>query len=107
MRNSFVLGAGNTYAVGATGGSTDAIVVSHTHAATSVVSDPSHSHGISVNNSSTSYGGGPSIFGSGSTLNTNAATTGITVATTNATAGVSGSGANMPPYYALAYIMKS
>ena len=111
LRNSFILGAGNTYAVGATGGSTDAIVVSHTHAATStsVVSDPSHSHGINVNNSSTSYGGGPSIFGSGSTTSTNAASTGITVATstTNATAGVSGSGANMPPYYALAFIMKS
>ena len=28
-------------------------------------------------------------------------------AVTNATAGVSGSGANMPPYYALAYIMKT
>jgi len=107
LRNSFVLGAGNTYAVGATGGSTDAIVVSHTHAATSVVSDPSHSHTFNVNNSGTSYGGGPVIPGSGSTYGTNPATTGITVATTNATAGVSGSGANMPPYYALAYIMKS
>jgi len=107
LRNSFVLGAGNTYAVGATGGSTDAIVVSHTHTATSVVSDPSHSHTFNVNNSGTSYGGGPVIPGSGSTYGTNAATTGITVATTNATAGVSGSGANMPPYYALAYIMKS
>ena len=43
--------------------------------------------------------------------NTDTAFTGITVATatttTNATAGVSGSGANMPPYYALAFIMKS
>ena len=111
LRNSFILGAGNTYAVGATGGSTDAIVVSHTHAATStsVVSDPTHSHTFNVNNSGTSYGGGPVIPGSGSTYGTNAASTGITVATstTNATAGVSGSGANMPPYYALAFIMKS
>ena len=44
LRNSFILGAGNTYAVGATGGSTDAIVVSHTHTASSVVTDPGHAH---------------------------------------------------------------
>ena len=33
LRNSFIVGAGNTYAVGATGGTADAIVVSHTHTA--------------------------------------------------------------------------
>ena len=112
LRNSFILGAGNTYAVGATGGSTDAIVVSHTHTATSVVTDPSHSH--STSSWITPNSGGNSGFNSGSLYaptgtgaNTNPAVTGITVATTNATAGVSGSGANMPPYYALAFIMKS
>ena len=36
---------------------------------------------------------------------TSSATTGISVS--NSTSGVSGSGANMPPYYALAFIMKS
>jgi hypothetical protein len=35
------------------------------------------------------------------------ATTGITVATTNTATGVSGTNANLPPYYALAYIMKA
>jgi len=107
LRNSFVLGAGNTYAVGATGGSTDAIVVSHTHTAT--VTDPGHVHAtpngqgyITNNPSNSQYGGG--LFGT-SNPNTASAVTGITVA--NATAGVSGSGANMPPYYALAFIMKS
>ena len=44
LRNSFVLGAGNSYTVGQTGGSTDAIVVSHTHTATSTVTDPGHTH---------------------------------------------------------------
>jgi hypothetical protein len=116
LRNSFIVGAGSTYAVNATGGTADAIVVSHTHTATStsVVTDPTHSH---VENVSTSSGGG-STFGisgaanySGSqatNLNTASASTGITVATTttNTTAGVSGTNANLPPYYALAYIMK-
>jgi hypothetical protein len=39
--------------------------------------------------------------------NTGTATTGITVATTITSAGVSGTNANLPPYYALAYIMKA
>ena len=43
LRNSFVLGAGNSYTVGQTGGSTDSIVVSHTHTALSVT-DPGHTH---------------------------------------------------------------
>ena len=111
LRNSFVLGAGNSYTVGQTGGSTDAIVVSHTHTATSVVTDPGHTHGTANANyiGQTSVGGS----GSGNQLAGNSpylmptATTGVTVATTNASTGTSGSGANMPPFYALAYIMKT
>jgi len=108
LRNSFILGAGNTYAVGATGGSTDAIVVSHTHTAT--VTDPGHLHSINGAFDTASPNNGIPVVGRGSVgyptaFNTLTATTGITVA--NATAGVSGSGANMPPYYALAFIMKS
>ena len=101
LRNSFILGAGNSYAVGATGGSTDAIVVSHTHTAT--VTDPGHLHSSIF---ATASGSNPGVFSNASSSgNTATATTGITVA--NATVGVSGSGANMPPYYALAFIMKS
>jgi hypothetical protein len=112
LRNSFILGAGNTYAVGATGGSTDAIVVSHTHTATSTstVTDPGHFHSIGVESAAAGASSGKyDLNNPTGTVNTNSAVTGITVATatTNATAGVSGSGANMPPYYALAYIMKS
>jgi hypothetical protein len=110
LRNSFIVGAGSTYAVNATGGTADAIVVSHTHAATSVVADPTHSHTY-LQSGSTGPGGDLNIFftnnGAFSTnLNTSSSSTGVTVATTNATAGVSGTGANLPPYYALAYIMK-
>ncbi len=117
LRNSFVLGAGNSYTVGQTGGSKDAIVVSHTHTATSNVTDPQHQHltldqtaGITQNQVVGSGGSGitPS-YGSVQNSNymTGKASTGITVATTNSSTGTIGSGANMPPYYALAYIMKS
>ena len=42
LRDRFVIAAGSTYAVGATGGSADAIVVTHTHTAS--VTDPGHTH---------------------------------------------------------------
>jgi len=110
LRNRFIIGAGSTYAVDATGGSADAIVVSHTHTATSTstVTDPGHSHGY------TSFGydggGGPGLSRTPDSVNnqSSTSTTGITVATTttNASTGSSGTNANLPPYYALAYIMK-
>ena len=113
LRNSFVLGAGNSYTVGQTGGSTDAIVVSHTHTATSTstVTDPTHTH-LSTGNGAPNGGGAGSALTNGGNspgYATAAASTGITVATatSNTSTGVSGTNANMPPYYALAYIMKT
>jgi hypothetical protein len=112
LRNKFVVGAGSTYAVAATGGSTDAIVVSHTHTATSTVTDTGHTHpyaGWSTYNDNGAAPGGNAVARGNltQTTSTNSTPIGITVATTNASAGVSGTNANLPPYYALAYIMKS
>jgi hypothetical protein len=108
LRNRFVVGATSTYAVGATGGSADAVVVSHTHTAT--VTDPGHSHTPSPSTNFLRAQGGQNGSNSGSnwrndTLTIDSATTGITVA--NSTTGVSGTNANLPPYYALCYIMKA
>ena len=107
LRDRFIVGAGTTYAVAATGGTADAVVVSHTHTAT--VTDPGHNHTLNYNN------GGSNAFTSangtaGPTANTSTTaivnnTTGVTVA--NSTVGVSGINQNLPPYYALAYIQKS
>ena len=108
LRNSFIVGAGNTYAVGATGGSADAVVVSHIHTATSTVTDPGHKHGSDFTGDSSVGGSGTGNQLAGNTAHLmTTATTGITVGTTIATAGVSGTNQNLPPYYALAYIMKS
>ena len=107
LRNSFVLGAGNSYTVGQTGGSTDSIVVSHTHTATSVVTDPGHSHVTGSSGAGSPNGANLSSVGYGSGNSTGTATTGITVATTNTSSGTSGTNANLPPYYALAYIQKT
>jgi len=111
LRDRFIVGAGNTYAVNATGGSADAIVVSHTHTAS--VTDSGHSHTLKGVAGNTAPGGALNLAidnggtfvpftSTGATTVNN--TTGISVA--NATAGVSGTNANLPPYYALAYIMK-
>jgi hypothetical protein len=102
LRNRFVVGATSTYAVGATGGSADAIVVSHTHTAT--VTDPGHFHAVARGLGAAGTGGDALLNGT-SGYNTQSATTGITVA--NSTTGSSGTNANLPPYYALCYIMKS
>ena len=105
LRNRFVVGAGSTYAVDATGGSANATLPSHTHTATSTVTDPSHSHLFQVSGSGS---GNPSSTNAGSsTAATNTAVTGITVATSISTEGSSATNANLPPYYALCYIMKS
>jgi hypothetical protein len=103
LRDRFVVGAGSSYAVDGTGGSANAIVVSHTHTAT--VTDPGHNHSVqTIALQSSAAGANATTQFSGTNL-TGSNTTGITV--TNATAGTSGTNANLPPYYALCYIMKT
>lgn len=111
LRDRFIVGAGSTYSVAATGGSANAVLVSHTHTATSTstVTDPGHFHSLTL---PAGAGGSGNIASGGSSLgtaNTTTKTTGITVATTtsNTTEGVSATNANLPPYYALAYVMKA
>ena len=103
LRDRFVVAAGNNYSVGATGGTADAIVVSHTHTAT--VTDPGHNHlGSVYNYYSASTGSGGNVSGINATTATSTSTTGITVA--NASAGVSGTNANLPPYLGINFIIK-
>jgi hypothetical protein len=125
LRNKFVIGANaddsgtaKTSVTGSatqSGGSADAVVVTHTHTATSTstVTDSGHTH---VQQAASTTGGGVGIqpganlAGTQATyISTQSSSTGITVATTttNDNAGVSGTNANLPPYYALAFIMKT
>lgn len=109
LRNRFIVGAGSTYAVAATGGSADAVLVSHTHTAT--VSDPGHVHTFTARgDDGTLNGAGTGVVGydvnvGAGTGGMASATTGVTV--TNSTEGVSATNANLPPYYALCFIQKS
>lgn len=78
-----------------TGGSADAITVSHTHTAT--VTDPGHVHTIATFDNLQGGSNGPNVRGSGSAnATTNSAVTGISVS--NSTTGSSGTNANLQPY---------
>ena len=109
LRDKFVIGAGSSYAVGATGGSANAITVAHTHTATSTVTDPGHAHTYLKNSQGQYVGTGVlnTDVWNNQPATSSTASTGISVATTVASAGASGTDANLPPYYALCYIMKT
>ena len=137
LRNKFVIaasaddsGTAKTAVTGSatqSGGSKDAITVSHTHSTS--VTDAGHRHfaaagvdAASVFPNFTVTSGNQMAAGNGSSggferyiltgvsddasvARTSAASTGISVS--NTSTGSSGTNANLPPYYALAYIMKA
>jgi hypothetical protein len=95
-----LLGDGGGYAAGATGGSADAITVSHTHTATTTSTDSGHTHGISPG-AWTDGGGkveGNSFSFGGKVTATQSSTANITSSTSITSAGSSGTGANLQPY---------
>ena len=111
LRDRFVVGAGSGYSVGNTGGSSSVTlstsqIPAHNHG----ISDPGHDHDTTVDghhlfdgNGSQSIGyGGPGGYPAQEFELYNA-TTGISIQN----AGGGGSHENRPPYYALAYIMKT
>ena len=112
LRNRFVVGAGSTYGVGATGGSANAIVVAHTHSGTTNTTG-AHTHLIPHNFDSATAGNyisgndGPNnISGSSNQSPMTSAGDHSHSLNINST-GSSGTNANLPPYYALCYIMKT
>ena len=89
LRDRFVVGAGSSYSVGNTGGA-DSVTLT-------VSQIPSHSHTLTS---------GKANYGGSGTYNAWDGNQLLQTVTTNSTGG-GGSHENRPPYYALAYIMKS
>jgi hypothetical protein len=136
LTNKFIVGVstdyyGNPYTTitgsyTQTGGTADAVVVSHNHSGYTnggnnsgahghTVTDPGHSH--SQNGGGATYAGSSgihwtsAIYGSGPQQVTVLNTTGISVSGGDHyhpinTDGESGTNKNLPPYYALAFIMR-
>lgn len=113
LRNRFIVGAGSTYAVAATGGSADAVVVSHSHSFSGNTSSAgAHTHGIQGHNGTVSGGNFVAFAQQVSNPLTTQGTESAgshshSFSGTTSTTGSSGTNANLPPYYALAYIMKA
>lgn len=93
-----LVGNGGGFTAGATGGSADAVVVSHTHTATTTITDPGHAHTLGFFSAGGTTNDGMFSNASTTVVTTNSATTGITASTTNTAAGVSGTNANLQPY---------
>lgn len=133
LRNKFIIGAGDTYAPAATGGTATVTLIeanlpAHTHAWTGttatggshthVVTDPGHTHTVQDRTSAGGADGGFADSWKGrANATTVSNTTGISleahsghthpVTGTNANTG-SGTAVNiLPPYFALAYIMRT
>lgn len=113
LRDRFIIGASadsggasQTTITGSntkSGGSKDAIVVSHSHSAS--VTDPGHSHVIDLGTGGGAVNrAGANVGSDYPDVSTAAASTGISV--TVGSTGTSGTNANLPPYFALAFIMK-
>ena len=117
LRDRFVVGAGSTYAVAATGGSANAIVVSHTHTgSTSTASLTGSVTGATLATRFIAPSGiitttGNTVCDTGQAASTAAPTINIDASHSHSfttdSSGSSGTNANLPPYYALAYIMKA
>lgn len=137
LRDRFVVGAGSTYAVGATGGNAtttllEANLPAHTHgvgtltvasggAHSHTITDPGHTHsiyagningstpGIGFDNVKTPEWGNfdyVSVQPTGISINSNGAHV-HTLSGATASIGSGTAFSNLPPYYALAFIMKA
>ncbi len=87
LTDRFVVGAGSSYSVDDTGGAASVTLT--------IDQMPSHNHSYTFLNQNVSHGGGSSAYGR---------------TTTSGSTGSKGGGQsheNRPPYYALAYIMKT
>lgn len=118
-RDRMPIGASTISSIGGTGGSKDAIVVSHTHTAS--VTDPGHNHRFRVFEGknpayqtpwgypmSISNGGDRTVTGTYNTTQNDiveSSTTGISVS--NSSTGSSGTNANLPPYLGINFIIKT
>jgi len=105
--DKFIIGAGSTYNIGNTGGSSDVILPEHNHTLT-VSTSGSHTHTTGVARGN--------IFNAGSGALATPDASGTNATSTNdfshshtvsiSTVGESGENKNLPPYYTLFYIIK-
>ena len=97
LRDRFIVGAGNNYSVAGVGGTTDSQLPAHTHNVTNGSAN-SFTAVTSVSDESINQGGGGGV---------NVADQESSTTFTIQSAGISSTNQNLPPYYALAFIMRT
>lgn len=100
-RDRMPIGANTIAAIAGTGGSKDAVVVSHTH----TITDPGHAHTYN-RDSFDILDGGPFTRRSGTGADPNTTSTATTGISINAS-GESGTNKNLPPYLGINFIIKA
>ena len=121
LRDRFIVGTGNSYNLNDTGGSANAVLIAHNHGAgTYSITGGNHTHTYTApntlgeDNAGVANNPGPDTEtddtgGTGEhshTISGSSATVGIDTAG-NSSNSQTGTNANLPPYYALAFIMKT
>ena len=112
LQDRFIVGAGSTYAVDATGGSADATLVSHQHGpgSYSTSSDGGHTHTYNFRSGTNRADNDEEHQRNVGSQQYNTGSSGAhthTISGSSSTEGSSATNANLPPYYALCYIMKT
>jgi hypothetical protein len=102
LRDRFIVGSGSTYSTGSSGGSKDAVVVSHTHTGSTNITG-AHTHSYTMAPAYHAEEGGNSRANTPVTAQTGSAGNHSHILIID-TVGQSGVNANLPPYYALAFI---
>jgi microcystin-dependent protein len=112
LRNRFIVGAGSGYSPGQNGGSADATLVSHSHTGSTTINGQ-HRHKVPIQRNDDGDSGldgltpddsessNVTVYGTETEAAGNHSHT-LTISTE----GSSATNANLPPYYALAFIMR-
>ena len=112
LRGRFIVGAGGSYSASQVGGTSTSVLLEHAHNVIEpgTSGDFGHQHTFQTFGGATGASGAPSgtgLNGAGTNQYTAKSETGITIGTvTGQTTAANGAGANIPPYFALCYIMK-
>ena len=114
--DKFIVGRGSAYAADSTGGTADSVVASHTHTTNSTsktLTGAITKIGEGFNANGTATGVFTKTNDGNNTITESASTSPVSGVTFDGThthgtddPGVSGTNQNLPPYYAIAYIMR-
>jgi microcystin-dependent protein len=111
LRNRFIIGAEDIYNLNDTGGSANYTLPTHNHTSSNTNTQSNHSHGLTIHTPNDSNSTGSFLNG---VFNAPQAASGVTVnaggahshTVTIVEEGEDPTNKNLPPYYALAFIMK-